>query len=66
MLEICSDLFKTDIKIYYFCQHSKKAKKWPNGQTLLFLANSFKKAKWQPCLSVLWSFSLQFCYKKGE
>ncbi len=26
MLEICSDLFKTGIKIYYFCQHSK------NGQ----------------------------------
>ncbi len=31
MLEICSDLSKTDLKIYYFCQHSKKAKKWPNG-----------------------------------
>jgi len=29
-------------------QHSKKAKKWPNVQTTLFLANSFKKAKWQP------------------
>jgi len=26
------------------------AKKWPNGQTKLFLAKSFKKAKWQPCL----------------
>ncbi len=43
MLEICSDLSKTDLKIYYFCQHSKKAKKGPNGQTILFLANSFKK-----------------------
>ncbi len=45
MLEICSDLFKTCLKIHYFCQHSKKAKKWPNGQTILFLANGFKKAK---------------------
>jgi len=38
-------------------------KKWPNGQTILFLANSFKKrpnladlafkkAKWQPCYFV--------------
>jgi hypothetical protein len=26
----------------------KKAKKWPNGQTSLFLANGLKKAKWQP------------------
>jgi hypothetical protein len=32
MFEICSDLSKTDLKIHYFCQHSKKAKKWPNGQ----------------------------------
>jgi len=30
---------------YYFCQHSKKAKKWPNGQSILFLANSFKKGQ---------------------
>ena len=33
MLEICSDLSKTGLKIYYFCQHSKKAKikaKWQN------------------------------------
>ncbi len=29
MLEICSDLFKTCLKIYYFCQHSKRSK---NGQ----------------------------------
>ena len=45
MLEICSDLSKTGLKSYYFCQHSKKAKKWPNGQTILFLANSFKKGQ---------------------
>jgi len=38
-------LFKTGIKIYYFCQHSKKAKKWPNGQTILFMANSFIKGQ---------------------
>jgi hypothetical protein len=43
MPKICSDLFKTCLKIYYFCQHPTKAKKWPNGQTILFLANSFKK-----------------------
>ncbi len=29
MLEICSDLSKTGLKIYFFCQHSTKAK---NGQ----------------------------------
>jgi hypothetical protein len=41
-------LSKTGLKICYFCQHSKKAKKWPNGQTILFLANSFKKGQiWQ-------------------
>ncbi len=27
MFEICSDLSKTCLKIYYFCQHSNKAKK---------------------------------------
>ncbi len=33
MFKICSDLSKTGLKSYYFCQHSKKAKKmakWPN------------------------------------
>jgi len=45
MVEICSDLSKTGLKIYYFCQHLKTAKKWPNGQTILFLANSFKKGQ---------------------
>ncbi len=50
MLEICSELSKTVLKIYYFCQHSKKAKKWPNGQSILFLTNSFKKVQiWQIC-----------------
>ncbi len=45
MYEICSYLSKTGLKIYYFCQHSKKAK---NGQTILFLANRFKKGQnWQ-------------------
>jgi len=43
-----ADLSKIGLKIYYFCQHSKKAKKWPDGQTILSLANSYKKAKWQP------------------
>ena len=31
--------------MYYFLQLSEKAKKWPNGQTILFLANSFKKGQ---------------------
>jgi len=58
MFEICSDLSKTGLKIYSFCQYSKKAKKWPNGQTILYLANSFKKAKWQPCSIPLFLTSL--------
>ncbi len=53
MLEICSDLFKTCLKIYYFCQHLKKAKNWPNGQTILFLANSFKKGQMATLISFL-------------
>ena len=39
------------LKMYYFLKHLKKAKKGqkgPKGQTILFLANCFKKAKWQP------------------
>jgi len=36
---------KAVLKIYLFLQHSKKTKIWPNGQTNLFLRNSFKKAK---------------------
>jgi len=39
-------LSKTGVKIYYFCQHSEKAKKtWPNDQIIFFLANSFKKGQ---------------------
>ena len=34
--------------MYYFLQLSENAQKWPNGRTILFLAISFKKAKWQP------------------
>ncbi len=30
------------LKIYYLTTF-KKGQKWPNGQTILFLANSFKK-----------------------
>jgi len=45
MFEICSDLTKTCLKIYYFCQYSKKAKKWPYGQTISILANIFKKGQ---------------------
>ncbi len=43
MFEICSDLSKIGIKIYYFCQHSKKARKWPNGQTILFMLKILQK-----------------------
>jgi len=52
MFEICSDLSKTVLKMHYICQHSKKAKKWQNGQTSLFLANSFKKGQMAPALGV--------------
>ncbi len=45
MFKICSDLSKKSLKIYYFCQHSKKAKRWPNSQTISFLANSLKKGQ---------------------
>ncbi len=45
MLKICSDLFKTCLEMCYFAKIKKRQKKWPNGQTILFLANSFKKAK---------------------
>ena len=31
--------------MYYFLQHSEKAEKWPNGRTILFLADSFKKGQ---------------------
>ncbi len=53
MLEICSDLFKTSLKIYYFCQHSKKAKKGQMAKPFNFWQTVFKKAKWQPCLETL-------------
>ncbi len=57
MLEICSDLSKTDLKIYYFCQHSKNGKMakpfyfWQTVSKRPNLADlTFKTAKWQPCL----------------
>ncbi len=45
MLEICSDLPKTALKYTFFVNIQKRQKKWPNGQTILFLANSFKKGQ---------------------
>jgi len=64
MFEICSDLFKTCLKIYFFCQHSKKAKKWPNGQTILFLANSFKKGQMATLMLRAWiAHQLNICQK---
>jgi hypothetical protein len=54
MLEICSDLFKTCLKIYYFCQHSKKAKKWPNGQTIFFWPTVSKRPNNNPDSNNMW------------
>ena len=39
----CSDFSKTGLTRYYFLQLSKKAVKWPNGQTILW--NCFKKGQ---------------------
>jgi len=36
---------KQALKYTIFVNIQKKAKKWPNGQTILFLANSFKKGQ---------------------
>ena len=60
MFEICSDLSKTGLKIYFFCQHSKKAKKWPNGQKKLFLANRFKKGQMATLLCQINSLKIEF------
>jgi len=55
MFEISSDLSKTGLKIYYFCQHSKNGKMakplyfWQTTSKSTNLADlAFKKAKWQP------------------
>jgi hypothetical protein len=45
MFEICSNLSKTGIKMYYFCQYSIKAKKLPNFQNISILASIFKKGQ---------------------
>ncbi len=50
MFEICSDLFKTVLKIYYFCRHSKRPKNGQMAKPLYFWQTVSKKAKWQPCL----------------
>jgi len=48
MFEICSDLPKTGLKIHFFVNIRKRPKKWPNGQTIFSLVNSFKKGQnWQ-------------------
>ncbi len=41
----CRNFAKTVQKRYYFQQDLQKAKKWPNGQIILFLANCFKKGQ---------------------
>jgi hypothetical protein len=48
MLAIRSDLLKTCLKIYYFCQHSKKAKNGQMAKPFYFWQTVSKKAKWQP------------------
>ena len=45
MFKFCQDFSKTGHIMYYFLQLSEKAKKWLNGQTILFLAYSFKKGQ---------------------
>jgi len=45
MFEICSDLFKTVLKMCYFCQHLKKAKKGQMAKQLYFWQTVSKKAK---------------------
>jgi len=47
MFEICSDLSKTGLKIYRFCQYSKKAKNGQMAKPFLFWQTVSKKAKWQ-------------------
>jgi hypothetical protein len=43
--QICS---KHALKYTIFDNIQKRPKKWPNGKTILFLANSFKKGQiWQ-------------------
>ncbi len=52
MFEICLDFSKIGLKIYLFCLHSKKAKKWPNhfisAKQFQKGPNLAEKAKWQP------------------
>jgi hypothetical protein len=60
MFGICSELSKTGLKIYYFCQHSKKPEKWPNGPTILFLAKNFKKGQMATLFSKLNSIETQY------
>ncbi len=45
MLKICLDLFKTCLKIFYFCQHIKKAKKGQMAKPFYFWQTVSKKAK---------------------
>jgi len=43
-----SDFSKTGFEIYYYLQHSKKAKNGQMAKTLYFCQTISKKAKWQP------------------
>ncbi len=45
MLEIWSNLSKTDLKIYYFCKHSKRPKNGQMAKPFYFKQTVSKKAK---------------------
>ncbi len=55
---------KTGFKIYFFLRHSKKAKKWPNGQIIFFWQIVSKKAKKWPNGQIIIFLANRF--KKGQ
>ena len=46
-------VFKTGLNMYYFLQHLKKVKQWPNGQAILFPPNSFRKGQMATVVQLL-------------
>ncbi len=49
MFEICSDVSKTGLKIYYFVNIRKRPKNGQMAKPFYFWQKVSKKAKWQPC-----------------
>jgi len=56
----CSDFYKRGLKICYLFQH-KKAKRWPNGQNVLFLSNRLEKGQMATMLPPLFLTTEQKC-----